>query len=86
VKKPIGVAIDPGRNHAYVRYREARIARTVSVWLDGHVAADLDLQGLVVGVKVCALDSCTLAYARHYAATHDLAFPAFNGYEKPVSS
>ena len=80
VMKPIGIAIDPNRNHAYVRYRNGRVARTQSVWLDGHVAADVDLQGRVVGIKVCALDSSTLAYARHYASTQGLQFPALSGY------
>jgi|GEM_PF-4550335 len=77
--KPIGIAIDFEQNTAYVRYRQGAIAKTVDVWLEQRVTADVDADDGVVGIQVWALDPITLANARHYAALHNLAFPSLKG-------
>lgn len=73
---PINVKVDLEANAGYVQYSSGSVARTVDVWDDGQVAADVDADGKVLGIEVLAFDEETLSRARSYAHERGLAFPA----------
>ncbi len=74
--KPIEIRVDAVANAGYVRYRNGEVDETIDVHPTGAVAADVDVDGNVIGIEILAVDrEELLVLAAQYATARGLAFP-----------
>ena len=73
---PISIRVDLQAKAAYINYSDEAVVDTIDVWEDGQVAADIDMNGKVIGIEVLGFDDETLRQAHAYAEKNGLGFPA----------
>ena len=64
---PISVEIDPACHSAYVRFKQARVEKTISDERTGGLSTiDLDSKGEVIGVELVHVKEFSISCIRHH--------------------